>query len=206
MAPVLVSPRPLESDRRPVPVARRDVVPVRLGPGEAGRAKQPKARSRLGSLAAWSVYIVLVIAAVLLGPRIAGMALGTDYPLATVSSQSMWPVLKEGDMVLLAGVSSSEDLREGDIIAFRHGGGLAIHRIASVDGERITTRGDANFQEDAPIEFDDVVGRAVKMQGRLAKIPYVGHVAKVLGSILGTTTESSQPVPSADESSVSGAP
>ena len=156
-------------------------------------AAQPEApakpRRRLRGLLGWAIYLAVIVGAIVLGPPIMGWALDTDYPMATVSSGSMWPALKEGDILLVQGVDSAEDLKVGDIIAFRHEGGLAIHRIVSIDGEQITTQGDANSKQDTPIAFDDVVGRAVEVGGRLARVPYLGHLAKLLGPVVGTTTE-----------------
>ncbi len=155
-----------------------------------------KPRRRLRGLLAWAVYLGIIVGAIVLGPTVLGWALDTDHPMATISSGSMWPALKEGDVVLLRGVDSAEDLKVGNIIAFRHEGGLAIHRIVSIEGEQITTRGDANTRQDDPIAFDDVIGRAVEVGGRLARVPYLGHLAELLGPVVGTATEDpGQPTP-----------
>ncbi len=153
-------------------------------------------RRRLRGLLGWAVYLGVIVGAIVLGPTALGWALGSEYPMATISSGSMWPSLKEGDVVLLKGVDSIDDVKVGDIIAFRHEGGLAIHRIASIEGEQITTQGDANSKQDAPITFDDVIGRAVEVGGRLARVPYLGHLAELLGPVVGTATEDpGQPAP-----------
>jgi signal peptidase I len=101
--------------------------------------------------------------------------------MAAITSQSMYPALKRGDLVLIQGVDKAADLNEGDIIAFENDSGFAIHRIVAIDGETITTKGDANFDEDDPITFDKVIGRALTVRGRLARIPYLGNVPLVFG-------------------------
>ncbi|MCH8346291.1 MAG: signal peptidase I, partial [Chloroflexi bacterium] len=172
--------------------------------GAEEAAAEPQApsglRRRLRGPLGWLIYLGIIVAAIILGPTVLGWALDTDHPMATISSGSMWPALKEGDVVLLRGVDSVDDVKVGDIVAFRHEGGLAIHRIVSIEGEQITTKGDANTREDEPIAFDDVIGRAVEVGGRLARVPYLGHLAELLGPVVGTATEEpGQPPQTASE-------
>lgn len=163
-------------------------------------AAPAKPRKRLRGFLGWALYLAVIVGAILLGPRILGAVLQTDHPLATISSGSMWPALKTGDIVLLQGADNIEDLNVGDIVAFRHKGGLAIHRIVRIEDEQITTKGDANGREDQPIVFDDVIGRAVKVGGRLARVPYLGHLAELLGPVVGTSTDDpGQPSQSSSE-------
>ena len=42
--------------------------------------------------------------------------LDAPYPMASITSGSMWPVLKEGDLILIKGVKSKEELSVGDIV------------------------------------------------------------------------------------------
>jgi len=172
--------------------AHEEAPAVALEPVAEPAAEQEapaKPKHQLRGLMAWAIYFAIIIGAIALGPHILGWALDTEHPMATISSGSMWPALKTGDIVLLQGVDTAEDLKEGDIIAFRHKGGLAIHRIVSIEGDRITTKGDANTKQDTTITFDNVIGRAVKIGGRLARIPYVGHLAELLGPVVGTSTD-----------------
>jgi signal peptidase len=123
-----------------------------------------------------AVYAGFITGAIYYTPDILARALDTDHPMASVTSSSMWPTLKKGDLVILKGVSKPEDIRVGDIIAFRHEAGFAIHRVIQVDGESITTQGDANPVPDEPVTFDKVIGRVPTLAGHLAKIPYLGNV------------------------------
>ena len=102
------------------------------------------------------------------------------------------PVLNEGDLVFIQGGQALADLKTGDIIVWRgvDGQGFTIHRIAKLNGSQITTKGDANFNADSPIEYDQVVGRALTWPARLAgggnkpvHIPYLGSIT-VLASNL----------------------
>ncbi len=141
----------------------------------------------------WAIYLVIIAGAILLGPRIMALALDSQYPMAAVSGNSMWPALKQGDMVFLEGVSSVDELKLRDIIAFRHTRGMAIHRIVSIEGGEITTRGDANFREDPPVTIEDVIGKVPTVAGRPAKIPYLGYVSFVLGPLTRHTDDVAAP-------------
>lgn len=88
-----------------------------------------------------------------------------------ISSGSMNPAIREGDVVVSAGVPPGEVLRTGEVIVFSTGGALVTHRVeAPLGGGRYVTRGDANASADAaPVHSGQVVGR-----GRLL-IPWVGR-------------------------------
>jgi signal peptidase I len=152
-------------------------------------AADTKPKRRLRGLAGWAVYLTVIIVAILLGPQFMTWALSSDHPIATVSGDSMWPALSQGDIVLLKGVSDIEELDEGDIIGFRHPDGMAIHRIARIEGNEIIARGDANFRDDPPIGIEDVVGKVPSILGKNAKIPYLGHLTFLLGPLTKDTDE-----------------
>ena len=168
---------------------------------EAAAAEEPaaepqapaKPRHRLRGLLGWVVYLAVIVAAIVLGPTVLGAALGTEYPMAAISSGSMWPELKVGDVVLLKGVDTIDDVKVGDIVAFRHEKGFAIHRIASIDGDQITTRGDANTKMDEPIQIENVIGKVPTVAGLLVKVPYVGNLSFLLGPLLNKTNEAAAP-------------
>ncbi|MCH8161132.1 MAG: signal peptidase I [Chloroflexi bacterium] len=122
------------------------------------------------------LYVVFIGGTVYLAPRFLVRVLNTEHPMAAVTSQSMFPDLKRGDLVFLQGVDKAADLRVGDIIAFDSGDGFGIHRIVRIDGPSITTKGDANLIADEPIVFDQVIGRTLTIRGRMAKIPYLGNI------------------------------
>jgi signal peptidase len=85
-----------------------------------------------------------------------------------VTSDSMTPLIRSGDLVLLD--DNAADLDEGTVIAFEREDQLVTHRIVDVwaDGS-YRTRGDANDGPDAePIDPADVVGN-----GRLL-VPVIG--------------------------------
>ena len=141
----------------------------------------------------WVVYLGIIVGAVVLGPTVLGAALGSEYPMAAISSGSMWPELKVGDVVLLKGVDTIDDVKVGDIVAFRHEKGFAIHRIAGIEGDQITTKGDANTKTDEPIQIENVIGKVPTVAGLLVKVPYVGNLSFLLGPLLNKTNEAAAP-------------
>ena len=157
-------------------------------PPEAAVAGPPRplavrALRLLGGPTTVVLYVVFIAGAIYLAPRLLVRVLDTDHPMAAITSQSMYPLLKRGDIVLLQGVEKAADLNVGDIIAYNdETSGLILHRIIIIDGEEIITQGDANLEADDPITFDQLVGRTLSLGGRLARIPYVGNIPILFGA------------------------
>lgn len=142
-----------------------------------------KKKSSLKSFVWDFVFYVVIIGGIIFGlPKILVWALHTEYPMAAITSGSMWPVLKTGDMVLIQGVTDLNQIKEGDIIVFQSNsdGTMTIHRIVSIKDGIITTKGDANFTEDTPISFDKVVGKTLYWKGNQpVRFPYLGSVTNL---------------------------
>lgn len=95
------------------------------------------------------------------------------YP-TIVASGSMQPALQVGDIV----VSVKPDpykIETGDIIQFRKGQEMILHRVIEVDsseGRRFITKGDANTVADLdPISMEQIVGK------RIFTIPKIGWIS-----------------------------
>jgi signal peptidase I len=171
------------------PAAYAPVAPPAEEALEDKTASRKSRRRRLWGAASWAVYIGIIVLAIVFTPYILSRALDTQYPMAAVTSSSMWPTLKKGDLIFLKGVDKPEDLKVGDIIGFElDDGGFAIHRIVDIDGDAITTKGDANSEADPSISFDRVIGRMPKIGGRLVKVPYLGNLGILLGPLFGSET------------------
>ena len=179
---------------RPAP-AGETTAPEQVSPPYPAEAESPPAarpRRRLRTLLELCVYVAAILLTVALTPTLLSSVLNTQYPLAGVTSSSMWPTLHKGDMVVLQGVEASGDLAVGDIIGFKQeDGGFAIHRVVKIDGDKITTKGDANRDADPVIDFNTVVGKVPTVAGKLVKVRYLGYIGILLGPILGHTAEDS---------------
>ena len=123
------------------------------------------------------VIFALIFGGVLYGlPKAMSFILKTPYPMAAISSNSMWPVLQKGDLVLTQG-AEKEDIRVGDIVVYKlENGGFIIHRVIKLKKEELITKGDANQVADAPVEYEKVVGKALNINGKPFKIPLLGNI------------------------------
>ena len=127
----------------------------------------------------WEVIIyVVIVGGIIYGlPKFLSWWLQTPYPLAAVTSNSMWPVFSRGDLVLIEGVSKSE-LKVGDIIVYRqiNSPGFTIHRVTQLAENLLTTKGDANFESDEPVKYEQVVGRNLTLGTTAVHLPYLGSL------------------------------
>ncbi len=125
---------------------------------------------------------------------------GSATPLAVVEGASMLPLLREGDMVVIA-KKAPEEIRVDDIVVYRsvRGGRLIIHRVVGVErvGDKYyyKIKGDNNWNEDfheyyervdgilrrAPgVPYDRIIGVVVRVGGMHFKIPYVGFFSLLI--------------------------
>jgi signal peptidase I len=123
------------------------------------------------------VYL-LIVGGIIGGlPRFLAWKLNTEFPLAAITSGSMWPELKIGSLVFVQGIAG-RDAKVGDIIVFKNraNGTFTIHRVIELKKDTLITKGDANFDPDPPVGYEDVIGRTVNIFGGPAQIPYVGGI------------------------------
>lgn len=115
----------------------------------------------------WSVSIAL-------GLIVAGLAFvsfSPNYDLYFVRSESMKPAINMGDVVINGPVSAG-DIMPSDVVTYELGRNLITHRVFSIDGGTLITKGDANEDPDPrPVQFSQVRSRY------LFRIPYVGYAA-----------------------------
>ena len=114
--------------------------------------------------------------------RLNAFANGNRLPMpfgvgsAVVQSGSMEPAFSKGDLLFL---KATDELAVGDIIVFKSGNVLVVHRIVAIDGDSITTKGDANNAADTPVSREDVKGKVT------AVIPSVGVAVEAIRSPVG---------------------
>ena len=77
--------------------------------------------------------------------------------IAIVSTDSMSPVLKKDDFVVIKKVS---ELHKDDIVVFTEEstGNEVIHRIVEINDDYVVTKGDSNVNEDSPIHKERING------------------------------------------------
>ena len=118
-----------------------------------------------------------------------GFVLRTDTPIVIISSGSMEPALRVGDVVFLRGVDVST-LRLGDVIVYNcpskkdlcaRENELIAHRIVEInEANGMKTKGDANERTDRCfVRFSWVKGEI------FFKIPFLGKPIIVLRQVMG---------------------
>ena len=127
----------------------------------------------------WIIYFAIIFAITIGLPKLMAFGLGTPYPMATITSGSMWPALNSGDLVFMRGVDK-ENFKKGQVVVFSSPNGPVIHRIEEVRSDTIITRGDANINADTPVNKNDVLGAAITIGKTPIKIPYVGKLVMAI--------------------------
>lgn len=131
-------------------------------------------------------YVLLVTLAALVGINVyalnASRLTGNQVPMpfgvgaSVVLSGSMEPELSVGDLLLLR---EQESYTEGDIIVYQSGAMPVVHRILSLRGETVITKGDANNVADEPFHCDAVKGKVI------LAIPWLGYAVWALKTPMG---------------------
>lgn len=127
----------------------------------------------------WFIYIIIFAAIVYGTPKILVKTLNTTYPIAAITSSSMWPALKQGDIVFIKGVGAKIEVKIGDIVVYKNERGFTIHRVIQMDENTLTTKGDANNVADAPLAYSELIGKTVDLKGKLIRLPYLGKLSQV---------------------------
>ncbi|MCK4592225.1 signal peptidase I [Candidatus Parcubacteria bacterium] len=121
------------------------------------------------------IYIIVVVGLVVGTPKALTYALGTEYPIASITSGSMWPELKQGDLIFIE-YADKDSLAVGDIVVFKNEKGFTIHRIIELNEDTLKTKGDANNVADAPIKYNEIVGRTLNWNSNPVRIPHLGKL------------------------------
>lgn len=103
------------------------------------------------------------------------------YQVYDVVSGSMDPAIPVHSVVLVQ-PAAPENIQPGEIVAYRSGSSVVIHRLVEnhiVEGE-LVTKGDANAEPDPlKVGYADVLGTVT------AHIPFIGIYAGALNTLLG---------------------
>jgi len=130
---------------------------------------------------------LLIICATILGVNVyllnATSLVGNQLPMpfgcgaAVVLSGSMEPEFSRGDLII---IRETERFEVDDIVVFQDGNNLVVHRIIEINGQAVTTKGDANNTADNPVSISAVKGKV------LFCIPFAGRIVSFLKTPIGT--------------------
>ena len=115
------------------------------------------------------------------------IALVSDFfphQIVGIASQSMQPNINKGDAVYLNKIISDKSINKGDIIAYKNGKKLIVHRVVSKDCSTgkcyYKTKGDANnVRDEANLTLNDIKGKV------LFKIKYIAYPSVWISEWLG---------------------
>jgi signal peptidase len=144
----------------------------------SGFRLERRKKSRAKSIVLNTIVYFLIVGGIIFGlPRALSSVLNTSFPMAAITSGSMWPDLKVGSLVFIEGIDGHE-VQVGDIIVYqnRKNNTFTIHRVVKLNENTLVTKGDANFKDDEPISYSDIIGRTVEVFGKPARIPYLGSI------------------------------
>ena len=165
------------SDRQNLIIDLRE--PMVVDRGDLAVVKPKRGKRAARSLVEWVVYIMIFMVIVLGTPRALTRVLHTEYPIASITSSSMWPNLKQGDIVFIKGVSAKEDISLGEVVVYQNEKGFTIHRVEKLNEDTLVTKGDANNVDDKPVSYDKIIGKAVKMGDKPLRIPLLGKLSLI---------------------------
>lgn len=123
--------------------------------------------------------VVEVVLGVLAVALLVLMALGY-VTLAVIEGTSMEPTLQTGDVVVVVRGVKPGELSVGDIVVYRRGSSLIIHRVVSLGPSGIVTKGDNNWAPDPPVPYEAVVGKVLNVGGVTFRVPLVGYLTLLI--------------------------
>ena len=104
------------------------------------------------------------------------------YNLYLVRSESMRPAINMGDLIITSPLNGpiNGEVKPGAIVTYQRSKQLITHRVQSIDGNTLVTKGDAVEDPDPwPVTVSDVKGIY------LFKIPFVGYLTSFVQTRLG---------------------
>ena len=116
-----------------------------------------------------AVLYAVVFTAVVKIKNPQGLSMPFGFGASFVLSGSMEPEISTDDLVF---VKKPGKLQVGDVVLYNTGGSNVLHRITKIDGDIITTQGDANNTEDKPFSKSAVLGVYI------GKIPSGGKIIR----------------------------
>jgi len=129
--------------------------------------------------------VFLWLVSIVLGLVVAGLTFlyfSPGYDLRLVRSESMKPAINMGDLIITGPLNGpiNGEIKPGTIVTYEYSKELITHRVQSIDGKTLVTKGDAVEDADSwSVTLSDVRGVY------LFRIPYVGYVTSFVQTKLG---------------------
>ena len=124
--------------------------------------------------------ILAVVCLILAG--LAFLHFSPSYNLYLVRSESMKPTINMGDLIVTGPLNCpiKGEVKPGTIVTYQYSKELITHRVQSIDGTKLVTKGDA-VEEPDPWSVTMSAVKGIY----LFKIPYVGYLTSFIRTKLG---------------------
>jgi len=127
-----------------------------------------------------SRFVLTVLCLVIAG--LAFLYFSPGHNLYLVRSESMRPAINMGDLIITGPLNGplNGEIKPGTIVTYEYSKELITHRVQSIDGTTLVTKGDATEDPDPwSVTVSNVRGIY------LFKIPYVGYTTSFIQTKLG---------------------
>ncbi len=111
-------------------------------------------------------------------PDLSDLLLTSGKVRLRIASRSMVPTLRPGDEIVVARVTA-ELPQPGDLVLFEQRGQLICHRVVTVSGHAILTRGDATRSPGEWIHRTHVIGKVVGIKKRAVWVGLSGRLRRL---------------------------
>jgi signal peptidase len=149
--------------------------------------KFPLKKKQKNKILLWLSRAFIAIASLVVGFNLyqwnAQGLVGNSLPMpfgvgvSVVMSGSMEPELSVNDLVF---IREKDSYSQGDVVVYQRDGELIIHRIVSIEDDKVITKGDANPVEDSPVSLSNVKGKMIM------SVPYLGLIVRWIKTPVGT--------------------
>lgn len=92
-----------------------------------------------------------------------------------VNGWSMLPAIWPGDILEIA-AATRDEIAVGDLVLYERDGRFFVHRVISLQAERIVTRGDAMPHADPPVSPASVLGKIERLVRSGKKVNVLSHL------------------------------
>ena len=128
---------------------------------------------KIGDLICILIIIVLVIFEV--------MKFTHYIYVLQVKTGSMEENIHVGDYII---VKKQDEYKVGDVVTFTYQNHYITHRIAKIENNKITTKGDANNTYDEPINKNEIIGKYIFKNSILNYVIHYRIVISILAIII----------------------
>src|SRR3989338_588630 len=115
-----------------------------------------------------SLLLLIVVIGLAIHPLLSYL-LKTPYPLIVIGEDSMQPVFKKNDLVVVKGVVSADKINVSDVIVYQTGSDgnhvLTVNRVQDKNENTVMVKGDASDSQLKIIAPGQIVGKVVSAEG-----------------------------------------